>query len=287
MPIRGRNALLIKSHSDTTRLLGILVMALGYQVFGCAKATVGNVGPNDDGGTGDAALQSDGRDTSNPNGKKDGTGSDALYDPCDPFTNSGCSNSQKCAALRNGSALALGCGSKGSKAEGETCTPVMPGTLQTGDDCGDRLACFSVGSETSATCRRICPIVGTANACPSSETCSVKVGTFADSTGLAFCQATTACLPLEQTGCPTNQGCYYADKVGAICAPAGAKNPGDTCSNANDCVKGSTCLTLGSTGTCFSFCSTSNSGTCPSGMTCSALGGSSDEANLGSCRQQP
>jgi hypothetical protein len=281
MPIRGRNALSMKSHAGTTRLLGILVTALGYQALGCAKATVGNVGPNDDGGTGDSSLQFDGRDTSNPNGKRDGTGSDALYDPCDPFTGSGCSSSQKCTAIQSGSTLGLGCGSTGSKAEGDPCTPTADG-----DDCGDKLACIRVNPDPNYTCQRICPLSGTTNPCPGTETCATQVRDFSASTGLAFCHATTSCLPIEQTGCPANQACYYADKVGAICAPVPSQQvqPGSTCVHANDCAAGSTCQTIGATGTCFSFCSTTDSGACPSGMTCSALNGASDEPHLGTCR---
>ena len=285
MPIRRRNALAMKSHAGTTRLLGILVTALGCQALGCAKATVGDVGQHDDGGTEDAGSAA-GKDTANPSGKNDGATSDALTNPCNPFTNAGCSGDRKCTALRNGASLGLGCGGKGDKSEGDSCTPVPATGPQTGDDCGEGLACFSVGTETSATCRRICPISGTANACPGTETCSVKVGAFADSTGLAFCHGNIACLPLEQTGCPSDQSCYYADKVGAICAltPNSPVQPGGTCASANECIRGSTCLTVGGVGTCFSFCSTSDSGSCPSGMTCSPLNGASDEPDLGTCR---
>jgi len=288
MPIRRRNALSMKSHAGTTPLLGILVTALVCQALGCAKATVGNVGQNDDAGTGDAS-QADGKDASSPtdkNGKNDGPASDALYDPCNPFTNAGCSSDQKCAALQSGSALGLACASKGDKSVGDNCNPAMTGAAQTGDDCGDQLACFKLTSDLAYTCHRICPTSGTANACPGTDTCSLVVPGL---TNLAFCRATTSCLPLEQTGCPSDQSCYYGT-TGAVCAPTGSKHPGDACVNANDCVTGSTCLTVGGVGTCLSFCSTASGGT-PScsgsstgGNTCSGLGGGSDEANLGSCR---
>ena len=176
---------------------------------------------------------------------------------CDPFSNLGCSSDQKCIALQSGNALGLGCGSKGSQSEGDTCTPVMTGGAQTGDDCGDQLACFKLNTASAYTCHRICPTAGKANACPGSETCSLVVSGL---NGLAFCQPTTSCQPLEQTGCPSDQACYYGTK-GAICAGIGPAQPGETCVNANDCAKGSTCLTVGSTGTCSSFCSTADGGT--------------------------
>jgi len=280
MPIRGRNPLSMKSHAGMTRLLGILITALGCHASGCAKATVGDVGQDKDAGTADAGPQGDGKDDANPNAKKDGA-SDAPNTPCDPFTNSGCPSDQKCTAFQSGNSLSLGCGSKDSKVEGDDCTG-----SPTGDDCGDQLACFKLDADPTSTCHRICPTSGTANACLGTETCNpgnVGLG------GLSFCVA--PCLPLEQTGCPQGQACYYGTK-GAGCAPIGSKQPGDTCAHANDCVKGSDCITLGSTFICSSFCSTASGGT-PScsgastgGTICAPLGGTSDEANLGSCLQQ-
>lgn len=285
MPIRRWSADTVKLDTNAKHLWFILVTALGAQVLGCASAKVGDPGTRADSGTGDTSVG--GEDTSNPNGKNDGSTSDALYGPCDPFSNSGCSGDQKCAALQNGNVLSLSCGSKGSKNEGDSCSPITSGGTQTGDDCGDLLACFRVNPDPNYTCHLICPTSGNANACPGTETCSLVVPGLS---GLAFCQPTVSCQPLEQTGCPSSdQACYYGTK-GAICATAGSVQPGGTCVNANDCSRGSTCLTVGSTGTCSSFCSTASGGT-PScsgastgGTICSVLAG---EANLGSCRVQP
>jgi hypothetical protein len=108
-------------------------------------------------------------------------------------------------------------------------------------------------------------------------------------TGPTFCRATTSCLPLGQTGCPTGQGCYLTAD-GAVCAPAGPKNPGDACSAANDCARGSTCIVTGATSTCASFCSTAAGGTpaCAAtgtgGTTCVAAPGTPPEPNTGVCR---
>ncbi len=280
MPCHPRSADTVKVHADPKRLLLILI-GVGLQVLGCASAKVGDPGTRADSGTGDTGSPTEGKDSSS--GKNDGAMSDVLYGACDPFTNSGCSGGQKCAAFQNGNELNLSCGSKGSKAEGEPCTPTA-----TGDDCGDQLACFEVNLDPAYTCHRICPIGGEASTCPGTETCSVKVNGFSDPTGLAFCQPSISCQPLEQTGCPSDQACYYGTK-GAICARTGTAQPSGTCVNANDCVQGSTCLTVGGTGTCSSFCSTADggapscSGASTGGTICSALAG---EVNLGSCRVQ-
>ena len=291
MPIRFWNGRSPRFAPFATRSLRIFAATLVWHVLGCASAKVSNQEPNNDGSS-DANGSGSDKDGST-SVKNDGPAGDVVYGSCDPFTNAGCSITQKCTALRTGSTLALGCGSKGDKSQGAACAPVPNETSQTGDDCGTGLACFAVAGE-SATCHRLCSNSGTANACPGTDTCSIKVGTFSSSTGLAFCQASTTCLPLEQTGCSTGQACYYGQK-GAVCAPVPAVpvQPGDTCTNANDCAPGSTCLIIGSSGICSSFCSTASngspgcSGAAMGGTICAALGGGTDEPNLGTCRQQP
>jgi hypothetical protein len=261
--------------------LGMLsLLCIVATTLGCASAKVGGgLGP--DGGAGDTVAG--GKDTFGASDKNGGAPSDALYSPCDPFSNAGCPSDQKCSTLRNGSTLALGCGSKGNKGEEDLCTPIPTTGPQTGDDCGDGLACFSVAT-LSSVCHRICALTGP-DTCPGSETCSLLVGTFTDSTGLAFCHATTPCQALGQTGCPADQACYYVDQKGSICASPGTAQPGSTCVHANDCAQGATCLTVNGIGTCFSFCSTASGGTpsCSAGATCTALGGASKETNLGTC----
>lgn len=285
MPIRGWNGLSLKGPAFSMRWLCVLAGALTWQVIGCASAKVGNQDPTRDAGS-DASSSAGGKDGSNST-RNDGSG-DVVYGSCDPFSNSGCSSDKKCIALQSGNALGLGCGSKGAKAEGDTCTPEMSGGDQTGDDCGSQLACFKLATDSSYTCHRICPTNGGASACPGTDTCSLVVPGL---TGLAFCQKSTTCLPLEQTGCPDGQACYFGDK-GAVCAPTGTSPPGGSCNRANDCAKGSTCLIL-PPGVCSSFCSTASgaattcTGSSTGGNLCSPLSGDSVEPNLGACRQQP
>jgi hypothetical protein len=286
MPSHRRNVPSVRTDTGMTRSTVTLLAALGCWFLGCASANVNQEAPTADAGTGDGAPGADGKNTS----KNDGPAGDGVYGSCDPFTNSGCSSDQKCIALQSGTALGLGCGSKGSKGEGDTCGPIMTGGSQTGDDCGSQLACFKLATDSSYTCHRICATSGT-DTCPGTETCSLNVGGL---NGLKFCQPIVTCQPLEQTGCPSNQACYFGTK-GAVCAPTtGNKQPGDACTSANDCVKGSNCLVVG-TGICSSFCSTADGGapTCSGASTggtlCIALnsGTGTDENNLGSCRVQP
>jgi hypothetical protein len=268
------------------------VLVAGIGAAACASATVSDNGVHDaapSGGAGGGAGGGGG----GGGGKGGGGGgsggtSTSASGPCDPFTNSGCPSDKKCTALQVGSTLTLGCGSKGSGAEGNNCTRSLDGANQSGDDCGDRLACFALSGEPSATCRRICPTSGTANACPSGELCSLVVGGL---DGLAFCRKVVTCQPLGQTGCASGEGCYFSTSgsyTGSLCAKAGTKKPGESCQLANECEPGATCLIVG-TGVCSAFCSTAGgdpscSGASTGGSTCAALGGAGDQPNLGSCR---
>ena len=271
----------MKTGAHVTRLLPVLVALLACQVWGCASAKVRDIGPTDS-GAGGAGSQTDGKDATGPNVKKDGATTDTLSGVCDPFTNAGCDSGKKCTALQDANkTLSLGCGDKeGTKGEGDPCTQTAPSGTQTGDDCADGLACFSYPGE--ATCHRICPTSGTSNACPSSSVCSLAVPGL---TGLAFCQP--SCKPLEQTGCQPNEACYSI-LVGDVCYGAGSTDPGGNCSisSPNDCKRGSTCITGGSTGVCSSYCSMATGGTpsCSDGKTCSPLPGNLSETNAGYCK---
>ncbi len=283
MRIRRSSVPSPRSDADAKRLLRVWVAVLGCQVFACASAKIGDIGQPTDGGTGDAEA-SDSASPNDKNAKHDGPNADSdVTGNCDPFSNAGCDSGMKCTALQQGDGtLALGCDATGSKSEGDDCTQTASGGSQTGDDCGDGLACFGA----PATCHRMCAASGTANGCPGSEICA---STAPGLTTVAFCLAVTTCQALEQTGCPSGQACYFS-QTGALCAQEGSKSPGDSCTVLNDCAKGSTCLLSGvSTGACSSFCSTASDGTpsCSSsgtgGGTCASLG-SSAEPDLGSCR---
>ena len=287
MPIGRWNPATASPNASTATL--VLTLAVSV-ILGCANAKVGNIGGRD-------AAASDTADAAST-GSPDLTGATSqddagqiIYSPCDPFDNTGCSSGQKCSALRQGSSLSLGCGSKGTKSEGDACTPVPTADAQTGDDCGDGLGCFSTKADNGTICRRICPFPG-ANTCPNGGTCSMAVPGLS---GLQFCVApspATSCLPLEQTGCSAGQACY-ATPTGATCYAAGKAQPGETCHAANDCAPGATCVTINGTSACHSFCSTSSggtpscSGTSTGGTFCAAWGTGADEANLGFCRTPP
>ncbi len=240
------------------RLVHLFAAGVVLLGAGCAGAKVSDLGSHADSGTTDGGIQGN----------------------CDPIANSGCPSGMKCSTLQNGQAFSVGCRSKGTKAAGDDCTQVVTTAGQTGDDCGDGLACFTVQGDASATCHQICSPSGAGTACPSKFVCGINVGL----ASLAFCRA--SCQPLEQSGCASNEACYLAS-TGAVCSsPVGTKSPGNPCSLANDCLPGSTCvLTSASSGTCYSFCSTAG-GTpaCSGGTTCNPLPAPLPEPNAGVCQ---
>src|SRR5664279_289122 len=288
MPIGRWNPATVSPYASTATL--VLTLAVSA-ILGCANAKVGDIGGRDAAASDTADAASTGIPDLTGATSQDDAGQ-IIYSPCDPFDNTGCSSGQKCSALRNGSSLSLGCGSKGNKSEGDVCTPVPTANAQTGDDCGDGLGCFNVGGNT--ICRRMCPATGS-NTCPSGKTCSMLVTGIADP---KFCSENTSpppptsCLPLEQSGCATGEACYYA-ATGSLCYKAGTAQPGAACNTGYDCTAGSTCVNINGSNACHSFCSTAGggtpscSGTSTGGTFCAAFPAASGEANLGFCRTPP
>jgi hypothetical protein len=262
-----------------THLFGVLVCGVAVAGGACAKATVNTEAPKLDAAP-DHAPEGDAKTA---NGKDGGTNSDVSYGPCDPFTNDGCGSDQKCAALQSGGSLKLGCGDKGDKNEVDTCTQKVEGGVQVGDDCGDGLSCFGA----PAICHRLC---SDHNRCPDEEICDLETGI----PGIRVCRPVKKCTALKQEGCDGNEACYFtssSEYTGPRCLAQGTAKPGSSCRNANECEPGSTCLIIGSSGICASFCSTATDGTpkCTGADTggdiCEPMAGGESEPDLGVCRQ--
>jgi hypothetical protein len=211
---------------------------------------------------------------------------DAPGGACDPYAASPCGAGLKCTVLQTSTSVGFGCGSKGSKAEGASCTQLVAGMMQTGDDCADGMACFALQGETTPTCRQLCKSDGSGTACPDMAMCTLRI---TDLPAASFCRATPTCQLLQQTGCPAGQGCYLIP-TGGVCAPAGTAAPGAACAAANDCVPGATCVVvMGTAGKCVSLCSTAPGGTpgCAAtgtgGATCMDPPGGTLQPNAGIC----
>lgn len=258
--------------------------AFGIGLLGCANAEVSTHEPIRDASAKDAPADGTGPDEKAQN--NDGPADTGPAGACTPFSNAGCPSDKKCTALQYGSSLALGCGEKGDKSEGDECATVSSNEEPAGDDCGNGLACLLLDSDNTPKCRRLCPTSGTANACPTGQVCILQLPGLV---GYLFCRP--SCKPLEQTGCDADkQEACYLSNVGAKCMvhPDNPTKIGDSCSTSSECEPGSTCLTFSSGNKCLAFCSTDGgSPSCPSGMTCAKVPVDDvfmSEPNVGTCK---
>ncbi len=264
-------------------------LALVGLLGACASGTAGDTGrkdaaPEGTGGSGGSGGKGGSGGAGGKGGATGGNGGGGSSGVCDPIANTGCGSGEKCAALLRNGVMGLACAAQGDKQEGDTCSQTVTADGQTGDDCGPGLACFKVQGESATSCRHFCPLAGSTCGCSSNQLCSLVVPGL---TGYAFCRAIATCQPLDQTGCGDGEGCYFSTSAcytGPLCAKAGSKKPGESCAASNECEKGSTCLVLGSGGTCTAFCSTESGGTpgCSGTDQCAALGG--PDTKVGSCR---
>lgn len=217
---------------------------------------------------------------------------------CNPLDNTGCPAGKKCTILQqSGATFALGCVDVETKGEGDPCVQGSNGQVQISDDCGNGLACFTIAGDAHALCHRLCVPGATPNGCSASQACNLPIPGVS---GVEVCRAATvtpnpdagadagtptACKPLGQTGCAAGESCYFSSS-GAVCWKTGSKNPGEACVSPTDCVKGSNCVSTGSSAKCATFCSTAAGGTpsCSDGSTCVAFTSAKAEPNLGYCK---
>jgi hypothetical protein len=165
---------------------------------------------------------------------------------CNPILQTGCSAAAPKCGLGGAK---FSCQAAGSVALGGTCTY---GTNS--DDCTSGLVCVN------GKCEQPCKYGTTEGACPSGYGCILKMEWTGGSTagGETFVQCmAVGCSPLAQD-CPSTSEACYLTSGGTTCIAPGTTADGAACVSANDCVKGSTCLDLGSGFRCFRVCSLSS-----------------------------
>ena len=174
-----------------------------------------------------------------------GTGGDGgTSAACNPVTQQGCADGEKCSWLVVQEDPFLGrtdCVPDGTVALGGACTEGTPGETTGYDDCAAGNLCLN------EICRAICTIEP--DTCGEGFACSSYINTFSDDTteNLGVCDPT--CDPINQDCEDAAQGCYLQLFNGkATCArvATGAEEltQGDTCANdgtrcfLNGCAKG-------------------------------------------------
>jgi len=209
-------------------------------VLPLALAACGDSGGGDDVDSGISIIDSSTRDrtidssTNNPDSST----------TCDPVSNNGCGAPQKCSL---GPTDMFICQPAGAGMQGAAC-----GTGTTDDGCAIGFVCLSTNK-----CARYCNAGST---CPmegaSMTACNIQLQNAAMQAipGATVCGAFTSCDVLAQD-CPTaTDGCFLTQS-GPQCGPPGTVADGQTCTNANSCMKGSVCLNLNMAGNkCHHIC---------------------------------
>ena len=147
--------------------------------------------------------------------------------------------------------LAIGCSTDGSGfASGGTGGQPSSATLTA--PARDSGAFAGTGGQTSQATTTALPgtggqvaIVGTGGQVGTGG----RIGTGGSTTVSDAGIAAPVCLPIEQTGCPVGQACYWGIKTGELqgstahlyCAAVGTGQAYDTCTTGSDCSAGTTC----------------------------------------------
>lgn len=208
-------------------------------------------------------------DSGVPDGTLDCPSPAPAPEDCDLFLSCGCAADQKCTV---GMA-------------GKHCVDLI-GTKQPGDPCGgdgecvEGTICATYGGELR--CLQYCD---DAHMCPAGDACYIAfVDDMGNQLGMACGQA---CGLLDQDCDFADQGCYGSAfnpvMEDGICVTAGTGTTGDSCSFANDCLEGFTCVDAagGGASTCRKYCDrTDMMPGCEATETCDPLAG---ETQTGVC----
>jgi hypothetical protein len=150
----------------------------------------------------------------------------------------GCEDGQRCTVLSAGTIAVAACVPAGPVPVGGDCTT---------DECAPGAMCVKVGA--SYVCRAYCD--AGADCGSSDQHCAWPWSPLQE---IGLC--TEGCDPVRQTGCGTDQGCYFMDPADGStdCFPAGTLPEGADCSALVDfCVPGLDCVMEPGSGPSFQY----------------------------------
>ena len=174
-------------------------------------------------------------------------GVDARVTGCDPVTQSGCADGEKCTVVGSGTERVVGCALiAGSREPGDSCDT----SAGDGDDCAPGLYCDS--SSAPATCVEFC-VNEPADSCGAQSVCAL--GFTVGESDVRIC--TDVCDPVDQD-CERNEFGCYPSRSGPSCAQIGGGSTpvgeGASCGFANECNAGLACLFVSESWSCFKLC---------------------------------
>jgi len=156
---------------------------------------------------------------------------DAMF-VCDPRSQSGCMEGEKCAYVPFGK---IECVTDGIITKGNAC---MGPFVDQADNCVAGTHCID------GTCMAICNLEGN---CESATSC-------VDIESLPFDVCMSICDPLGQNCNNDGHSCYLTGGGNGICAPSGSFMLGDSCNFLNHCAEGLGCFNGSTGGICRAYC---------------------------------
>ena len=183
---------------------------------------------------------------------------------CSPLCQTGCNDCGWCAVVDSGAACLTG--TAGQKNVGAACDPTKDSECSPGLYCQPQ----TCGTVKIGTCYQLCDVNDNVNnvnrVCGAKSACNV---TAKNSLGgnLTFMLCSTVCDPLSQTNsnCPAPFACYPSGATTTECDCAGSAGTGASCSLAENCTPGQTCVGTSAGITCRPICTSTvgcTPGTC-------------------------
>ena len=235
------------------------------------SATTGDVGSPDVGtaAVGDSGTAADTGTASTPDTGTAATGDGGFTGACNPVGNVGCKAGEKCTIVD--AQGTIGCAPNSGGAT--DYNPCMADS-----DCAGGYFCASDGTNPGE-CRAFC----TKNAdCPQAggkEVCNTSIQ---PSTALV-CSRVVSCDPIAQDCVNPAENCYVTNAGPACAAQNGTATTGQSCTTANGCPRGDSCLSS----KCQTLCDLrqnpdgGQNPSCPAGKRCVGIAGA---APAGTCQ---
>lgn len=167
---------------------------------------------------------------------------------CNYQTQAGCETGSMChPRIESDQQVAPTCEPAGGQGAGETCSWLS---------CRPGYICAADGH-----CRHMC-CGGDWSVCEANESCTGAIELLASGSvvpvpaNVGLCEPTDDCDVFDPSSCPVGQSCFIVDSRGAVaCLPSGSADAYETCSPAQPCKAGLTCVGRGNdNGQCLRLC---------------------------------
>lgn len=174
------------------------------------------------------------------------------------------------------------CEKAGTGQDGASCSS-NPGF----GDCAPGFGCTaSADGSAEGECRRYCCAQDHRRGCPDGQICRIGITDRSGAlSGVFLCSECSDCDLREPASCGEGRGCYaIGGRAGCnVCLPKGKLAVGHACSQNDECVPGSGCLSANGASRCVGFCDLEHGSGCATGMGCAIATGAELPDGVGVC----